>query len=331
VFASADGLYVYDVDSDVVTALERTTSGVISMPRFRGPSVVSFVRQRQPADDQHVFGQDSIYEFDIARKRAQESIRVPGRVVALDWHPDATQLAYLVELGDQSENLLCTFDGRTGATRLIRSFSYTVGRGVNQWDEVSVAWAPNGTAMLVVHTTTEEPSIHLVDIDGADLAPPQTGTFARWVDTRTVVFLQADRQATLRPWHWMSLSTTTGQEHDFALPDAAFRPAISPDGAWIAFDDGAEHPSVYVFDVKSGSTRKLARDHVGPVWLGSREIGATAAGPCPSSDFCVMPWAASKGTIGIDPRSGDQRPLALTTTLQVLVMSGVIDVLGPAA
>lgn len=325
VFASPDGLSLYDITANAVTVLDRTASERVRTPRFRAPSLVSFARQREPADEGHTFGQDSIYELDLERKQAEEMIRLPSRLLAFDWSSDGTELAYLVEFGDQSDNRLCTLDTRSGAMRSIRSFSYTVGRGGHQWDEVSVAWAPTARGILVVHTTTVQPSVHVVDIDGRDLAPPQMGTFARWLGDETVLFLEGHPQATQGPWHWFSLSTTTGQKRKYGLPDEGFRPALSPDGDLIAFDDGAEEPSIYVFDVETGTSRRLARGYVTPVWLGPDLIAATAAGPCPSSNFCVIPWLPSDTTIGIEPASRDQRPLPLTTTLQ-----GVMDVLLPA-
>lgn len=330
VFESPDGLSLYDIKSNAVTGLDRTDSNPGRTPRFRAPSLVSFVRQREPADDGHTFGQDSMYELDIERKQAEEMIRLPSRLLAFDWSPDGMELAYLIELGDQSDNRLCTLDIRSGAIRSIRSFSYTVGRGGDQWDEVSVAWAPTARRILVLHTITEQPSIHVVDIDGRDVAPPQVGTFARWLGDDTVLFLEGSPQATLRPWQWFSLSIVSGQKREAGLPDEGFRPALSPDGDLIAFDDGAEEPSIYVFDIATGTSRLLAHDHVAPVWLGQDLIAATAAGPCPSSYFCVIPWLASDTTIGIEPTSGDQLPLSLTTTLQGYAFSGAIDVLLPA-
>jgi len=329
VFSSRDGLFLYDIQADAVTALEPSASQHGRTPRFRSPSVVSFVMQRQPADDAHTFGQDSIYELDIDRKRAEETIRLPARVLAFDWNPDGTELAYLTERGDQSANLLCTLDAQSGTTRLVRTFSYTVGRGVHQWDEVSVSWAPATGAILVVQTTTEPPNVHVVDTDGRDLVAPQTGTFGRWLADNAILFLEGEPQATAQPWHWSSVSVTTGQKHDYGLPDEAFRPALSPNGRSIAFDDGAEEPSIHVFDVESGATRRLTRGYVGPVWLDPDLIAATAAGPCPTSDFCVLPWSPSDATIGVEPTSRDQRPLTLPTTLQGLVMNGAIDVIWP--
>lgn len=327
VFPFADGLSLYDIEADAVTVLDRTPSEWGRTARFRTPSSVSFVRRREPADEGHTFGQDSMYQLDLEGKQAEEMLRFPGRLVAFDWSPDGMDLVYVIELGDQSDNRLCTLDTRSGVTRSIRSFSYTVGRGGNQWDEVSVAWAPTAKGILVVHTTIEPPNIYVVDVDGRDLAPPQTGTFARWLGAETVLFQEGYPQATLAPWHWSSLSTATGQKRMSGLPDQAFRPALSPDGHFIAFDDGAEKPSVHVFEIETGTSRRLARGYVAPVWLGPDLIAATAAGPCPTTYFCVTPWLGSDTTVGIEPASGDERPLALTTTLQGWV---VIDVLLPA-
>ena len=109
-----------------------------------------------------------------------------------------------------------------------------------------------------------------------------------------------------------------------------YRPAVSPDGNKIAYDDGdGDEPSIFVFDVDEGTTQRLARGFVGPVWLGPDLIAATAAGSCPSGSACPIPWAALGTTVGIDVPTGDRTPLALPTTLQEVARYGVIDVLLP--
>jgi hypothetical protein len=316
VFASADGLFVYDIRNNAATLLEPPAAEPARAPRFRSASLVTYVRKRESADDRHIWGRDSLYEFDLERRQSQELLRLPSRLLAYQWSPDGTQLAYLVELGDQSNNHLCLLNTDSGTTGSVRSFSYSVGRGGHQWDETSIAWAPTARALLVVHTITEPPSVHVVDLDGRDLVPPQMGTFARWLADDAVLFLEGSPQATLQPWRWFVLSVTTGAKERYGLPDEGFRPALSPDGGTIAFDDGAEQPSIYVFDVDTGGIRRLARGYVAPVWLGPKVIGATAAGPCPPSNFCVIPWLPSGPTIGIESSTRDRTPLSLTTTLE---------------
>jgi hypothetical protein len=67
-----------------------------------------------------------------------------------------------------------------------------------------------------------------------------------------------------------------------------------------------------------------------PVWLGADLIAATAAGPCPKGNFCVIPWLASDTTVGIDSTTDERQRLALTTTLNTLGFQG-IDVILPDA
>jgi hypothetical protein len=330
VFASPDGISLYDIKANAVTVLNPTDSQPGRVPRFRTPSFVSYIHSREPADDSHTFGQHSLYGVDLDSGQVQEMIRLRSHLLAFDWSPDGTELAYLVESADQNENHLCLFETHSGATRSIRSFSYTVGRGGHQWDEVSVAWSPMATGILVVHTTTEQPSIHVVGVDGRDVSPPQMGTFARWLGNEAVLYLEGHPQSPLSGWHWFSLSTRTGQKRAYGMPDEAFRPALSPDGDFIAFDDGAKEPSIYVFDVETATSRRLAPG-VAPVWLRPKLIAATAAGPCPRSYYCVIPWLESDRAVGIDPATGDRKQLSLTTTLQAPALYGVIDVLHASA
>jgi hypothetical protein len=132
-----------------------------------------------------------------------------------------------------------------------------------------------------------------------------------------------------RPGRWLTLSTSSGMTRPFALPADAHGPALSPDGQMIAFDDGnGAEPTVYVFDVRNGTTRRLARRSVAPIWLAPDLIAATTAGLCLPISFCVVPWLPMGTTIGPDARTGESRPLQLPTTLQEQLIYGVIDTSG---
>jgi len=323
VVPSDDDIAIYDIGNDFATVLDDEPS---RLPRFRTPALVTVVRQRVPPDDDHTFGQDSLFELDVATGRSQELLRLPNYVLAFEWSPDGAMLAYLVQ--PHADNVLCLFDTRTGMAEPLRTLSFTVGRGGNQRDERSIAWSPSARELLVIDTV-QQPSLYVVDLDGRNVVEPLDGTFARWWSGNEILFavVQPDG-GTAAVFEWSIVSIDTGRARAFGLPSDAYRPAISPSGTLIAYDDGLEEPSVYLFDVETGTSRRLARDHVMPVWLGPDLIAATAAGPCPRENFCVIPWLASDTTVGIDPGTGQQRPLALTTTLSTFGYQA-IDVVLP--
>lgn len=259
-FSSATGVSLYDVDANSVRTLDENGSPVARQPRFRSPGLVSFVRNRVPSDDIHLFGQDSLFEVDLASGVGEEILRLPNGLLGYDWSPDGTLLAYLL-LGDSPANVLCLFDSRIGATRALRSLGPWAGREGNAHDDVSLAWSAAATNVLVVDTVEEPANVFVVDLDGGDVVAPRDGTFARWLADGWIAF-QKDPQDSTKAWEWFVVSTATDAAQRFGLPATALRPEVSPDGTMIAFDDGdADEPSVFVFDIDAGTTRRIARGY----------------------------------------------------------------------
>lgn len=331
VFSSSKGLSVYDVEGDSVAVLDESTAPNGLRPRFRTPGLVSFVRLREPSDEGHTFGQDSIFELDLESSQATEILRLPNSVMSFDWNHDGTLLAYQlrVEARRVRPVALCLFDTRNGATSLVRSLERPILTGTGQREETSVSWSPNDRYILAVDTA-EQPSLFVTEVDGSDALTPLEGTFARWLSDERVFFQEVPN--TNAPAAWSLLSITTGAMRRFGLPDGAYRAALSPTGDMIAYDDGdSEEPSVYVFDIDEARSRRLIRGYVGPVWLGPDLIAATAAGACPPGNFCPIPWVALDTTVAIDTSTGEHHQLTLETTLQEVHRYGVIDVVLPSA
>lgn len=330
VFSSAQGLSVYNVAADSVELFRETNSPNGHRPGLRTPGLVSFVRQREPSDEGHLFGQDSLYELDLDGGQTTEILRLSNLLTRYDWNQDGTLLAYQLRTETPSRigpRFLCLFDSRSGETSMLRSIERPFGTGTGQREETAVTWSPTGRFILAVETAAQ-PSLFVVDVDGRDVVAPRDGTFARWLSDERVVFQEDPHTDRLRPW--VSLSTMTGRTRPFGLPNRAYRPAFSPGGDMVAFDDGdGDEPSIFVFDIEQGTSRMLARGYVAPVWLGPDLIAATAAGPCPSENFCPIPWSVLGTTVGIDPTTSEDRQLALPTTLQEVHRYGVIDVFMP--
>jgi dipeptidyl aminopeptidase/acylaminoacyl peptidase len=328
VFPIRDGIRIYDISSRSVSVLQNgLAAGSHHVnPQFLDARRVSFVDRRE-TDDALPFGRDSLYVMDIATRAVTEVLRLDATILSYRWTKDATKVVYeigsseiRVEDGKQvpfGVNLLCLYDVSEERTRTVRRLEYIVGRGGHESDERRLDWSPSENAVLVVDTI-QPTHIYVVDREGRDLVPPRSGTFARWINDKTVIFRQENQlrnDGTLREGRWVMLDVTTGMQLQFDLPKGTSRPEISPDGRLIAFDDAdREDPSTYVFDRSTGQSRLLVRGFGAPIWLSTEVVAVTAGGPCPPRTECNDFWTPLGRTIGVNVKDGNSGPLKLPTT-----------------
>ena len=280
---------------------------------------------REAPDASHLWGQDSIFEFDVATGATTELLRLPNHVMGYDWSDDGTRLAFQlrVETATEIEAVsLCLFDSTTASATLIANLQPPIGTGTGQREEARVSWAPDQRSLLVVDTA-EEPSLTAVRVADGEIMQSRSGTFGRWLANGDIIF-QSDPHTDI-PGRWNILSASTGETHAFGLPITAYRPTLSPNGKQLAFDDGdAVEPSIFVFDLEAGTSKRVARRILGPIWLDSGRIVGTVVGPC--SEGCALPWTPTGATEGIDVTSGGSFAGVLATTLRTDIRLGVIDV-----
>lgn len=327
VYPTEAGLFIYDVAANTSLQIDGESLVTGPPPQFRTSTLISAVRRREDPDDGHTFGQDSLFEYDAAANRSTEILRLPDGLLAYDWSPDGAVLAYLLRFQTPTllgPHLLCAFDSRTGTASLVREIENPFGTGVGQREETAVTWSPDGGAILVTDTAGQ-PSLFVVTLDGRDVVPPRAATFGRWAAADRLILQQAPPDAAA-DWEWLYLATQTGATRGFGLPTTAYRPAISPSGDQIAYDDGEAEPSVYVFNTADRTSERLAIGYVAPIWIGPNRVAMTAAGPCTAGDFCEIPWEAQEITGAVDLATGKTVALALPFTLSGVVRYGVIDV-----
>jgi Tol biopolymer transport system component len=267
-----------------------------------------------------------LYEFDLAGTQATEIIRLPNLLMGYDWSPDGALLAYQLR-SDTSTEIgpahLCLFDSRDGSAAMVRLLSPPFGTGTGQREETLIRWSSNGDSILLVDTA-EEPTIRVVDPQGTDRVEPQSGTFARWLSDDEILYQTVPHTDLVAGWVSLQLSATSTEV--VGLPRRAYRPAVSPDGRTIAFDNGdGFHPTVYLFDTEHNTLRRVLRGYLAPLWLGEHLLAATAAEQC-SGEGCPIPWALLDRTVGIDISSGTQSRLTLPTTMNEYQRNGTIDV-----
>jgi hypothetical protein len=338
VYSSGGVLWLYDASTDSTTRLTSHPDSSRLQPRYRGPRTVSFIQRHEKVDEVPPSGQTSLYELDLEDRRLTEILRVPTDLfLGYGWSPDGEQLAYHFLTSHSVQTVaLCLYDSVRGTMKELRSHPAEFGRGPSQSDEAMVAWSPQGSALVVTEThALQDPSLVLIDRDGGDVVPPFEGTFARWLpDGRTVLFREPNE--VLKPGgpgkipssvRWFTLDITSGKIRSVGIPAGTFRPAISPDGRLVAYDDGdQDEPSTFLYDVASGTSRMLIRGYGAPIWLGASQIAVTAGGPCPPGTECFDRWTPLDRTVAIDVGTGKSRELRLPTTIAEQCFCATIDV-----
>lgn len=324
---------MYRVTSDSTSLLRQGSSSDGGLrPRFRDEQRISFVQARGRPDLIHPAGQDSIFEFDLAEQQATEILKLPADVRGYAWSPDGNQLAYQVSIFVEAEgttlrrSALCLLSSSM-KPRVIRTFGDYLGTHASQNDEQIVSWSADGRAILVLDTY-QSPSLYVLDLSGRDLLAPWEGRFGRWFPgDSSVLYREVDEAG--RPGRWFTVDVASGERRALPMPAGTFRPAISPSGESIAFDDGdVDAPTVFAYDVLKRSTRRLVRGYGAPIWLSPSLVAAVKAGPCPSGTECGDWWMPLGKVIGIRSDSAQPRQLRLHTTLSEQRLFSTIDVAG---
>lgn len=320
VFEDGGDLWLYTVEGDSMRRL--TSDGrerVETLPRFVDPSTVSFAQQ----------GGRRLLALDLDTGEEREVLDTGTRLQAYDWSPDRRAIAFLGDADPEDDTVglwIHRLDGASGPER-VRSFPAGLGRGFRpEDDEVRVAWSPDGGTILVVDTT-EVPNqapgpattMYVVRPDGSDVVEPRDGTFARWsLDSRTIYYRGFDTG-----FGWRALDVSDGSERALAITERTLRPALSPDGSRLAYDDGAARTRVLLYDLEAGAESEVATGFAGPIWLAGGALAATRTRPCEGEETCGAhsPTWESEGAAERVPLGGGQRSaLSLPTTLDADVL-----------
>jgi WD40 repeat protein len=314
---------LYDPATDEVEDLGFAAPSDGPAPRFRTAEQITVSQLRVPDGETSKLGQDSLFEVSLQTGEATEFLRLNNRVLSYAWNPDGTLLAYLLRAETATGLLpvaLCVWEATTGRARLLTSITQPFGTATDQRQEERVSWSADGKYVLAVETTAN-PSMFVVDLSGHHVIKSKAGTFARWLNDDTLLYQRDPRDAT-SAWNWFELGIG-GRSRRMGLPSEAFRPALSPDGKTLAFDDGEDSPSIFLYDIASGGIRQVASGFAAPIWLRSDLLAATAAGP---ANVGEIPWSAKPETSAISIDTGEIRRLSLPSTLAPSTEAGSVDV-----
>lgn len=312
-----DDLWLYDVGANTVRRLTSDAGSTLEFdPRFRQPDTVTFIADPQRSGA-------TIVDLDLSTGKRTQIVRDASPIISFSWKPGGTALAYLTDPG---RLVIFRLADRKTLTVPLPPPQEGYGRGGGDDDEVSVWWSPGADAILVVNTArccpADDPgsTIYVVRLDGSLIVPAQRGTFARWSANGRTVFFRGLYEETAP---WVALDVATGSLRTLPTVSGAMHPAVSPDGRYLAYDDGRPTPSVYVFDIAAGTERTIGPG-LGPLWLESELLAVTEARPCRDDEVCgdhAGPrWRGTGHVSAVSLPDGSGRALSLTSTIDADVL-----------
>lgn len=128
-------------------------------------------------------------------------------------------------------------------------------------------WSPDGSTVAFVRAADHGAELWIVPGGGGDerkLSDLEAWSFGLdWlVDGRSVVVSQPDEEG---PHRLVGISLDSAEARQITTPDPRttgdFKPAVSPDGSWIAFVRGSQFglQDVYVAPTNGGQSRRISR------------------------------------------------------------------------
>lgn len=252
-----------------------------------------------------------------------------GLIVDLSLSPDRSTISYLHINFDVDGTYRLKQVGIEGGTPVVRhTFSQNPGRGAGSEDEVSVAWSPDGSTILVANThegsTSEDDpkAIYLFDRTGRTVVKRWTGTHPRWSpDGRTIYYRG---YAGINGQNWYALDVRTMKAVKLGIRPGTNRLVVSPDGAHVAYDTSYfgeypfearvsdEAPVVYVYNLATAKETLLKRGALEALWVSASRVLVTNAEGRPRNS--LNSWE-SLGTVTSISVEGDSTVVDMTSTL----------------
>lgn len=314
-----DDLWLYDVATDERRLV--TNDGDTRherAPKFVGGACVAFTTG-QPS---------SIELLELAGDGARRTIvEEAGSIVDFAISTDQRSAFYLhIDFDVDATYRLKRVGIDGGAPEILYAFNPNLGRGAGSEDEVSIAFSPDGSMLLVVNThefsrELEHGAIYLFDATGREILERWVGTHPRWSPDGGSIYFRG--HAGTGGVDWSALDVRTMVAKRLGLTPGTNSLVVSPDGRRLAYDTSTfgdtplgtvttgEPPIVYVYDLATDTESILQRDAMAPLWITNRALLATnVRAPGPDS------WNSweTLGTVSRITMGGVSRAVDMTST-----------------
>jgi dipeptidyl aminopeptidase/acylaminoacyl peptidase len=305
-------LWLYNVSRDRVSRLTSNGASLLHFtPEFINTNRIMFIA----IDGTN--GARGLYELNIATGVQSRILAKVGGVLAFDWNPDRTRLAFLSTTnGKDSVSVWSPASGQVKT--LWHAPVEGLGRGGTLDDELSVSWSRDGTKILIVDTqlwpnsSSTKATIYLVRLDGSPVIQSLLGTQARWSgDSHTFYYREL-----ASPFRWFALNSSKGNLLPLAMTPGTHNLVVSPDGNHLIYNDDKSDPSVYLYDLGSKIERRLIVGYADPIWISATTVLATAAQPCASgcAEEGAPPWRSRGWTAAISTATHSVTRLRLSAS-----------------
>lgn len=317
-YADAGDLWLYDATTDRQRRLTNDGDARYEhAPAFVSGACLVYA-STEPA---------TIELLDLESGTSRPLVEETASIQALALSPDGTSLLYLqIDHDVDSTYRLKRSDLDGGGPEVLHTFAPNPGRGAGSEDEVSVAWSPDGTTVLVANTVTSseaEPygAIYLFDVAGREV-DRWAGTHPRWSPDGGTIYYRG--HAGMGDQIWRALDVASKASTKLAIRPGTNRLAVSPDGLHVAYDTSwfgdtpigtstpTAAPNTYVFQLATGTETPLQRGALGPLWISDTEVVVTNARE--RGENSLNSWE-SLGTVSRIPLGGDSTPIDMTSTL----------------
>jgi len=266
--------------------------------------------------------------LDLATGESRTIVEETGWITSLDASPDGTSILYLQIDHDVDGTYRLKRVGMEGGTpEILHTFDPSLGRGAGSEDEVSVEWAPDGSAILVANThgyseAFPRGALYLFDATGREVRERWIGTHPRWSpDGRTIYFRGYAGENGQR---WSALDVRSMETKSLGIQPGTNRLVVSPNGQRLAYDTSVfgdrpsearftgEAPAVYVYDLATDTQTLLKRGALEALWISDRKLLVTNARE--QGRHSLNSWE-SLGTVTLISLGGDRSPADMTSTL----------------
>ncbi len=319
-YVDAADLWVYDVATDERRAVTDDGDARFERaPKFVGGACLAYANS-QPA---------SIELAELAGDGARRTIvEESGWIHDLAMSPDRRSVFYLHIDYDVDQTYRLKQIGIDGGTpEILHTFDANGGRGAGSEDEVSIAFSPDGSAILVANThgySNAFPygAIYLFDSTGRKVRERWSGTHPRWSPDGETIYFRG--HAGINGQSWSALDVRTMDATKLGVTPGTNSLVVSPDGQRLAYDTSTfgdnpsgiastgEAPIVGIYDLATGAEVILQPGAMGPLWISNGAVLVTnVREPGPDS------WNSweSLGTVSRITLDGVRRAVDMSSTL----------------